>query len=220
MIIDSQNTQVSPYRDLFKGCNKAPGAAAKGLSTHSSPGFNNAAVHIAQTVVWRADGASQPRSALKTHTSNLRTSDRLYVTGDNVVSLHRGDEFYVCQSCVWLLTPTLSTVTNAKNVLSQEKKRRSSHSLLNICSSSASGFSRVLIFRCTLQLTEGLGTRECWATYNEFVYQAAPRIDGRNVYSQRKERGKVRETERRSRGVETIPVVWATTPPTCTDAAI
>lgn len=29
IIIPSQDTQVSPYRDLFKGWNKAPGALAK-----------------------------------------------------------------------------------------------------------------------------------------------------------------------------------------------
>lgn len=63
IIIPSLNTQVSPYRDLFKGCNKAPIPLAKGFSSHSTPGFNNAEVQIAlreiKLLSWRADRASQ-----------------------------------------------------------------------------------------------------------------------------------------------------------------
>lgn len=77
MIIPSQNTQVSSYRDLFKDCNKAPGPLAKGLSAHSTQGFNNTAVHTAlwriKLLSWRVDEPSQHRPAPKTffHKSGL-----------------------------------------------------------------------------------------------------------------------------------------------------
>lgn len=64
MIIPSQNTQVSSFRDLFKGCNKAPGPLAKRLSAHSTQGFNNAAVHIEsvrdQTALLKGKQTLQP----------------------------------------------------------------------------------------------------------------------------------------------------------------
>lgn len=70
MISPSQNTQVFSYRDLFKDCNKAPGPLAKGLSAHSTQGFNNAAVLTAlwgiRLLSWRADEPSQHRPAPKT----------------------------------------------------------------------------------------------------------------------------------------------------------
>lgn len=105
MIIPSQNTQVSPYRDLFKGCNKALGSLAKGFRAHSTPGFNNAAAHIPlvrdQTGPRRTDTASKPNPALKQkHLSNFYVSECLYVRGNNDISLHRNDEPFLLRTCV------------------------------------------------------------------------------------------------------------------------
>lgn len=92
----------------------------------------------------------------------------------------------------WLMsfTPTLSTVTNAKKC-SFTKKKSVIHSstsvphlhLVLVVLSSAARYNKLQ--------TGAVGTQECWATYDEFVYQAAPRIEDRNVQSKERERRKV-----------------------------
>lgn len=92
MIIPSQNTQVSSFRDLFKGCNKAPGPLAKTFHT----GVQQCSG--AHRVCDGSNCSSEGHTGLynptctekKTHIRNFSGSPNF--RRDNGISIHSSDE--------------------------------------------------------------------------------------------------------------------------------
>lgn len=174
MMITSQNTQVLSYRDLYKGCNKAPGPLAKGLSSHSTQGFNNAAVH---TELCEGSNCSpEGQTGLRwENTSSQCRCKCLYIRGDNGISLHRCDRLSF-HSVVWVLAPAAlcykiwkmffhKTITSVLQLLLL---------LLHIMTKSTAMISWNLDILKTLQQSEVL-------TYNQCVSQPAVRTAEKSI---------------------------------------